>query len=315
MSSDGCVDVAVIGSGCAGLTAAAYLARARITTAVIEGDWFDTTAMPGGQLMTTERAQFVPGWPDGVDGASLMEGMRQQAAGPTVSFIPGTATFAESDDAIGDGVSLVVEGESVRARAAILAVGARPRMLEVPGAHDLLGHGISMCATCDAPLYKGESVSVVGGGDTALEEALNLARLCTSVTLVHRGGRLSAQPALQDAARETANLTVRLRSEIVGVLGDQRVSAIELKTPDGVCTLELAGVFVALGRVPNTDFCKGVVELDDAGYVRTTGTRTSRDNVFAAGECQDRAYRQFATAVGSGCSAALDTIRYLSELG
>jgi thioredoxin reductase (NADPH) len=309
-------DVVILGSGPAGLTAAIYTARANLKPLVIEGEPSSTSDQPGGQLMLTTDVENYPGFVDGIMGPELMERFRDQAARFGATFVTRKATRVDLSSrpfhvwTEGDGES----GADVAARALIVATGARSLMLDVPGESRLLGHGLSTCATCDGFFFRDQDIAVIGGGDSALEEAIFLTRFARSVTLVHRRKELRASKIMQDRAFANEKITFRWDTTVNEIVGDTKVSAISLRN---VVTgeddeLPLSGVFVAIGHVPNSGVFGGQLDVDEAGYIRTTtGSRTNVEGVFVCGDVQDHVYRQAVTAAGSGCMAAIDAERWL----
>ena len=301
-------DVIIIGSGPAGYTAAVYAARAQLKPLVFEGTAF------GGALMTTTEVENYPGFRNGITGPELMDEMREQA----LRF--GAELHMEDVESVSlaGPVKEVVtaEGETHRARAVILAMGAAARYLGVPGEQELLGRGVSSCATCDGFFFKDQDIAVIGGGDSAMEEATFLTRFARSVTLVHRRDEFRASRIMLERARENAKITFLTNTATLAVEGDSAVTGLRVRnvTTGEESTLPVTGVFVAIGHDPRSELVRGAVELDEEGYVVARGrsTATSVPGVFAAGDLVDHTYRQAITAAGSGCAAALDAERYLA---
>jgi len=302
-------DVVVIGSGPAGYTAALYTARAQLAPVVFEGTSF------GGALMTTTEVENYPGFRDGITGPELMDQMREQA----IRF--GADLRMEDVESVSlDGPVKSVttaDGETVRARAVILAMGAAARYLNVPGEQELLGRGVSSCATCDGFFFRDQDIAVIGGGDSAMEEANFLTKFARTVTLVHRRDEFRASKIMLDRARANDKIKFVTNSVVEAVEGDTTVTGLRLRdTVTGKeSTLAVTGVFVAIGHDPRSELVRGAVDLDPDGYVLVEGntTYTSVDGVFAAGDLVDHTYRQAVTAAGTGCSAALDAERWLTE--
>jgi thioredoxin reductase (NADPH) len=302
-------DVIVIGSGPAGYTAALYTARAQLAPLVFEGTSY------GGALMTTTEVENYPGFRDGITGPELMDEMREQALRFGADL---RMEDIESVSLEGPVKSVVTaDGETHRARAVILAMGAAARYLQVPGEQELLGRGVSACATCDGFFFRDQDIAVVGGGDSAMEEALFLTRFATSVTLVHRRDEFRASKIMLNRARNNEKIRFITNAVVVAVEGDTSVTGLRLRdTITGEeLTLPVTGVFVAIGHEPRSALVRDVVDVDPDGYVLVKGrtTSTSLDGVFAAGDLVDRTYRQAVTAAGSGCAAAIDAERWLAE--
>jgi thioredoxin reductase (NADPH) len=302
--------VVIIGTGCAGLTAALYTARAQLNPLVLTG------TMPGGLLTTTSIVENFPGFPEGIDGYELMTRMQKQAErfGARVKY--GTV---ESVDLSKQPFKLVVDGEPVEAETLIIASGAGHKHLDVPGEHELEKKGVTYCATCDGalPMFRGKPLVVVGGGDSACEEATYLTRFGSTVYLVHRRDTLRASRIMAERTLAHEKIKPVWDSVVTEVLnqGEGKVTGVRLKNlkTGAESVLDCAGVFVAIGHVPNTSLFKGVLNMDDAGYiVPAKGASTNVEGVFVAGDCSDRVYRQAITAAGMGCAAAIECERYLS---
>ena len=312
--------VVIAGSGPAGLTAAVYAARAQLAPLVIEGEPSSTSDQPGGQLMLTTDVENYPGFPEGVMGPELMTAMRAQAARFGAELRTEKVSRVDlSARPFGVWVGDPAAPEpSYRAEALIVATGARSLMLGVPGEDRLLGYGVSTCATCDGFFFRSHEIAVVGGGDSALEEALFLTRFASKVTLVHRRDELRASRIMQDRARANPTIEFRWNTQVTAVLGEGKVTGITVRDTQTGTESELAvtGLFVAIGHEPSTGVLDGQLELKPNGYVRTfEGTRTSVEGVFACGDVQDDHYRQAVTAAGSGCMAAIDAERWLEAQG
>ncbi|HXF94062.1 MAG TPA: thioredoxin-disulfide reductase [Nitrospiraceae bacterium] len=303
-------NVAIIGSGPAGLTAAIYTARAALSPLVIEG-W-----QAGGQLTTTTEVENYPGFAHAIMGPELMKEMRAQAERFGTEFLTGDVTAADFSRRP---LRLTVDGEqTIEAKTVIIASGASALHLNLPNESRLLGRGVSTCATCDGYFFRGKELVVVGGGDSAMEEAIFLTKFATRVFVVHRRDKLRASKIMQDRAFKNDKITFIWNSVVEDILGDQVVTGVKLRNVVTGRTSELAcaGVFVAIGHSPNTGIFKGQIEMDAKGYIITrNGTATSVPGVFAAGDVQDSRYRQAVTAAGSGCMAAMDAERYLESLG
>lgn len=311
-------EVVILGSGPAGLTAAVYTARANLRPLVFEGEPSSTSDQPGGQLMLTTEVENYPGFVEGILGPELMGRFRGQSERFGAELVGKKATsvdlsrrpFAVHTDNSGT--------PSALARALIIATGARSLMLGVPGEDRLLGHGLSTCATCDGFFFRGQEIAVVGGGDSALEEAIFLTRFASKVTVVHRRKELRASKIMQDRAFANEKIEFRWDSVVNEVVGEEKLRAVRLTntTTGAEDEVPLGGLFVAIGHKPNTDVFAGQLEMDDAGYIITgDGTQTSVSGVFACGDVQDHTYRQAVTAAGSGCMAAIDAERWLESQG
>ena len=300
-------DLIIIGSGPAGYTAAVYAARAQLSPVVFEGTQF------GGALMTTTEVENYPGFTDGIMGPELMGHMREQA----IRF--GAQLHSSDVDEVrlrGAVKEVVVDGQVHRSRAVILAMGAAPRYLGVPGEQELLGRGVSSCATCDGFFFRDQDITVVGGGDSAMEEATFLTRFARSVTVVHRRNDFRASKIMLERARNDPNLRWQTGQAVAEVLGDTGVAALRLRdtTTGAESVLEATAMFVAIGHDPRSELVRGQVALDADGYVVTEAgsTRTDLAGVFACGDLVDHTYRQAITAAGSGCAAAIDAERWLA---
>ncbi|HEY2674993.1 MAG TPA: thioredoxin-disulfide reductase [Rugosimonospora sp.] len=300
----------IVGSGPAGYTAAVYAARANLKPLIIEG------AASGGALMTTTEVENFPGFPDGILGPELMDNMRKQAERFGAEFITDDVSRL---DLAGDVKRVWIGETEYQARAVILATGSAWRHLNVPGEDELLGRGVSSCATCDGFFFRGQPIAVIGGGDSAMEEASFLTRFAESVTIVHRRDEFRASKIMAERALANPKIKVSWNSTVTEVLGtDGKVSGVRLRdtvTGDET-TLDVSGVFVAIGHDPRSDLLNGQVELDESGYVvvEAPSTRTNVTGVFAAGDVVDHTYRQAITAAGTGCAAALDAERFIASL-
>jgi thioredoxin reductase (NADPH) len=298
----------IIGGGPAGYTAALYAARANLEPLVIEGfNW-------GGQLMITSDVENYPGYPDGIMGPEMMADFRRQAERFGTEFVTDDVTEVDFSERP---YRVVVDREEYRANAVIIATGASARWLGLEGEQTYQGRGVSACATCDGAFFKEKELIVVGGGDTAMEEATFLTRFAESVTVVHRRDALRASRIMADRAEANPKIKWAWNSQVVDIHGDGTVTGIRLRdTQTGAeRDLSVGGLFIAIGHEPRSALVAGQVDLDAEGYIRTTtGTRTNLGGVFAAGDVVDHTYRQAVTAAGSGCQAALDAERYLAAL-
>jgi thioredoxin reductase (NADPH) len=311
----------IIGSGPAGLTAAIYTARANLRPLVIEGEPSSTSDQPGGQLMLTTEVENYPGFVDGIMGPELMANFRAQAARFGAEFLTDKVTrvdFSARPFGIWVGDPEAPE-PTYRASSVLVSTGARSLMLGLPEEERLLGHGLSTCATCDGFFFRGHQIAVVGGGDSAIEEALFLTKFAEKVVLVHRREELRASKIMQERAFKNEKIEFRWNATVVGLHGEERLEGALLEdTVTGErSTLPVSGLFVAIGHRPNTDLFKGILDMDEAGYLVTApgGTATNVDGVFACGDVQDHTYRQAITAAGSGCMAAIDAERWLEARG
>lgn len=304
--------VIIIGSGPAGLTAAIYTARASLEPLVIEGEPSSTSDQPGGQLMLTTEVENFPGFPDGIMGPELMTNFRGQAARFGAKFLTEKATKV---DFSARPFKVWVRDDEYHADAIIVSTGARSLMLGLEEEQRLIGHGLSTCATCDGFFFRDHHIAVVGGGDSAIEEASFLTKFASKVTLIHRRDEFRASKIMQERAFANPKIEVLWNHTVTKINGADKVEGIEVtSTVDGsVSTLPVTGVFIAIGHRPNTDLFAGVLDMDDAGYLQTQpdSSYTNIDGVFACGDVQDHTYRQAITAAGSGCMAAIDTERWL----
>ena len=302
-------DVIIIGSGPAGYTAAVYTARAQLNPLLLEG-----AVTAGGALMNTTEVENFPGFAEGIMGPALMEAMRAQAARFGAEIVTDDAVEIRLD---GD-VKYVRDGSGreYHAKSIILAMGSGYRELDVPNEKRLSGHGVSWCATCDGFFFRDADIAVVGGGDSAMEEATFLTRFAKSVTVIHRRDSLRASKIMAERAMNDPKITFAWNSEVVDVLGENKVSGVILRDTVTGDTRELpiTGLFVAIGHDPRSELVKGQVALDDEGYVQVEApsTRTDVPGVFACGDLVDHTYRQAITAAGTGCAAALDAERFLA---
>ncbi len=304
-------NVVIIGSGPAGLTAALYTARANLKPLVIEG------LEAGGQLMLTTEIENFPGFTDGILGPDLMAAMRAQAARFGAEMTRGNVSAV---DLSARPFAITTDDGPIQTRALIVATGASAKLLGLPSERRLMGHGVSVCATCDGFFFRGKPIAVVGGGDSALEEATFLTRFASHVTLIHRRDTLRASKIMQDKAFANPKISFEWDTEILDVQdqGGGVVTGVALRNlkTGAEKTLAVEGVFMAIGHEPNTSLFKGQLAMDAAGYLVTTdGPKTNVPGVFACGDVQDHVYRQAITAAGSGCMAAIDAERYLEHLG
>jgi len=303
-------NIIVLGSGPAGLTAAIYTTRAGLSPLVLEG------AEAGGQLMLTTEVENYPGFADPILGPDLIANMRAQAQRVGAEFISEDA--AQVDLSRRPFRITSQSGDAYEANALIIATGAKAKLLGLPGEQRLMGRGVSTCATCDGFFFRERNVIVVGGGDTAMEEALYLSKLAKSVTVVHRRDQLRASKILQQRAMDNPKISFVWSHTVADIVGDGKVSGVKLRElrTDRVVERPTDGVFVAIGHKPNTDLFRGQLAIDDNGYIiRTRRSATSVEGVFAAGDVHDHTYRQAVTAAGYGCEAAIDAERWLQQQG
>ena len=304
-------DTVIIGSGCAGLTAAIYTARANLKPLVLEGH------EPGGQLSITTLVENFPGWPEGIQGPQLIENMKLQASRFGAEFRMGHLASADLSKRP---FALKIGSDTIHARTLIIASGASARWLGLPSEQALIGHGVSSCATCDGFFFSGKDIAVVGGGDSAMEEALFLTRFATKVTLLHRRDQFRASRIMLDRAIAHPKIEFRANTVIDEVLGVEQKEVSGLKIRDtatgAASTLNISGLFLGIGHIPNAKMFEGQIDLDEDGYVKTTDNVFTRvPGVYSCGDVQDRRYRQAITAAGSGCMAALEVEKYLEEHG
>lgn len=303
-------EVVIIGSGPAGLTAALYAARADLNPIIFEGP------EPGGQLMQTTEVENYPGYPEGVMGPKMMEDFRQQATRFGADCRYGFVTEIEFENR--PYKVTVDEKTEVFAKTIIISTGASAKWLNLPSEQKLRGKGVSACATCDGAFFRNEHVAVVGGGDTAMEEALFLTKFASKVTVIHRRDELRASKTMQKRAFDNEKVEILWDSQLEEVLGENVVEGIKVKnkkTGENSILEDVTGVFIAIGHKPNTDLFKGVLTMDDVGYIQTKGQSTETDlpGIFASGDAMDPVYRQAVTAAGTGCRAALDAERFLAD--
>ncbi len=310
--SDNVRHLIIIGSGPAGLTAAIYAARANLAPLVIEGEPSSTSDQPGGQLMLTTEVENFPGFPEGIMGPELMINFRSQAARFGAEFLTEKVTRVDFSERP---FRVWVADQEFRSNSIIVSTGARSLMLNLESESRLIGHGLSTCATCDGFFFRGHQIAVVGGGDSAIEEATFLTKFAEKVTIIHRRDELRASKIMQDRAFANPKIEFLWNHTVTELLGADKVEGIEVtNTIDGtVSTLDVTGVFVAIGHRPNTDLFTGLLDTDENGYLITQpdSSYTNIEGVFACGDVQDHTYRQAITAAGSGCMAAIDAERWL----
>ena len=313
--------VIIIGSGPAGLTAAIYSARANLSPLVIEGEPSSTSDQPGGQLMLTTDVENYPGFPEGIMGPDLMQNFRSQAERFGASFLTQKVTRVDFSHSpfrmwIGDPN---VEEASYSADAVIVSTGARSVMLDLPNEFKLVGHGLSTCATCDGFFFRDQEIAVVGGGDSAMEEATFLSRFASKVTIIHRREELRASKIMQERAFSNPKIDFLWNHEVIGYVGESKLEGITVRDVNSgnEKNMDLSGLFIAIGHKPNTDIFINQLDLLDNGYLVTKpdSSLTNISGVFACGDVQDFTYRQAITAAGSGCMAAIDAERWLEEQG
>ena len=304
----------IIGSGPAGYTAAIYASRADLNPLLYTG------MEPGGQLTTTTEVDNFPGYPEGIDGPTMMIQLQQQAERFGTEVRMGMITSVEFSDKVGGIHKAIVDNgaKTIEAETIIISTGATAKYLGLESEQRLRGGGVSACAVCDGFFYKGQDVAIVGAGDTAAEEATYLSNICKSVTMVVRKGHMRASKAMQHRVENASNITVLYNSEVDEVLGEQVVEGLRIKNnkTNETSEIDITGIFIAIGHKPNTDIFKGQLDMDDTGYLITEKgtTFTNRPGVFASGDVQDKDYRQAITAAGTGCMAAMDAERYIAEV-
>ena len=307
------VNCLIIGSGPAGYTAAIYAARADLNPVVYTG------MEPGGQLTTTTDVDNFPGYPNGIEGPIMMQELQKQAERFGTDVRIGHVTRVELNSEKGKMHTVTIdENKTLYAKTIIISTGASAKYLGLPSEQRLIGGGVSACAVCDGFFYKNLEVAIVGGGDTAAEEATYLANICSKVTMIIRRNEMRASKAMQHRVNKTKNIEILYESEICEVLGDNVVEAIEVvnNKTEVKTKILISGLFIAIGHQPNTEIFRGQIEMDDLGYIITKGksTKTNIPGVFASGDVQDKEYRQAVTAAGTGCMAALDAERYIGTL-
>jgi thioredoxin reductase (NADPH) len=307
-------NVIIIGSGPAGLTAAIYAARANLEPLVIEGEPSSSSDQPGGQLMLTTDVENFPGFPDGIMGPELMIKFREQAQRFGAEFLTAKATAIDFSERP---FKVWVRDQLYTANSVIVSTGAQSLMLDLPAESRLLGHGLSTCATCDGFFFRGHDIAVVGGGDSAVEEATFLTKFASKVIVIHRRDSLRASKIMQDRALSNPKIEFMWNSVVEDLVGESKLEGVVVRNTvtDETSTVPVTGLFVAIGHRPNTDLFKGVLEMEDNGYLVTKpgSTQTNIDGVFACGDVQDHTYRQAITAAGSGCMAAIDAERWLES--
>lgn len=307
-------DVIIIGSGPAGLTAAIYTARANMSPLVIEGEPSSTSDQPGGQLMLTTDVENFPGFPDGIMGPELMSNFRAQASKFGAEFITAKVTDVDFSQ---NPFTIKIGDASYQAKSVIVSTGAQSLMLGLPNEERLIGHGLSTCATCDGFFFRDQEIAVVGGGDSAVEEATFLTRFASKVYLIHRRDELRASKIMCERALENPKIEILWNSQVAEIQGDEKLSGVILQdtVTNDTRPLEIDGLFIAIGHRPNTDLFKGHLDLKENGYLQTQpdSSLTQISGVFACGDVQDDYYRQAITAAGSGCMAAIDAERWLED--
>lgn len=300
-------DVAIVGSGPAGLTAGIYMTRGAVSTIIFGGDVW------GGQLMLTSIVDNFPGFPDGIMGPTLMENMKKQAIRFGANFVPSNVISVDLESSP---FKITTSDSLVLAKTIIIATGAETKWLEVPGEKELIGRGISSCAPCDAPFFREKEVLVVGGGDSAMEEALVLTKYATKVTIIHRKSEFRASKAMQGKVLNNSKINIVWNTEVLEVLGKEKFEGLKIKdiVSGKVTEIKADGLFVAIGHTPSSQIFKDKLELDEKGYIRVhDGSKTNIPGIFVSGDVHDHVYKQAITAAGFGCQAALDTLNYLVD--
>ncbi len=305
------VSCLIIGSGPAGYTAAIYAARANMKPLMYQG------IQPGGQLTITTDVENYPGYPDGIQGPEMMVHFEKQAARMGTDIRYGLATNV---DFTTHPLKVEIDEEKwIEADTVIVSTGASAKWLGIESEQRLNGHGVSACAVCDGFFFKGKEVAIVGAGDTAAEEALYLSKICSKVHMIVRKSEMRASKVMQQRVLDTANISIYWNSEVDEILGETKVDSVRIKNNESTdkLVINVSAVFIAIGHQPNSDIFKGWLDMDDQGYIKTIpgSSKTNLEGVFASGDVQDKIYRQAVTAAGSGCMAALDAERYLSERG
>lgn len=297
-------DVVIIGSGPAGLTAAVYTTRGAASTLILGGSVW------GGQLMLTTMVDNFPGFPEGIMGPKLMEQIRSQAVRFGAEFQP---VDVESIDTSKKPFEIVADGKTYLAKSIIIATGARTIWLDAPGIKELVGRGVSSCAPCDAPFFKGKNVAVVGGGDSAMEEAITLTKYASEVTIIHRRDAFRASAAMREEVKGNPKIKIMWNSEVQRAIGTAKLEKLEIKNnkTGEVAEKDFDGLFIAIGHSPSTTVFEGKIELDERGYVKNQGTKTNVEGIFVSGDVHDHSYKQAVTAAGFGCMAGMDALKFL----
>ncbi len=301
-------DVAIIGSGPAGLTAAIYTTRGAASTLILGGEVW------GGQLMLTTTVDNFPGFSEGIEGPVLMEKMRSQAERFGAEFINANV---DAIDITKRPFEIKSRDKTFLAKSIIIATGARTLWLDAPGIKELIGKGISSCAPCDAPFFRDKKVAVVGGGDSAMEEALVLTKYASEITIIHRRNEFKASMAMQEKVKKNPKIKIIWNTEVFKANGESKLESVDLKnnTDGTISNLEIDGLFVAIGHSPATEIFKGQIELDERGFVKNEGTKTNVPGIFVSGDVHDHIYEQAVTAAAFGCMAGMDVLDYLAESG